>query len=372
MPKTIGIKITKRPDSSKLGYYLRYKGKTYRGSLGTEDETKAVEEAYRIQYEITKGADIVGDRNIRIDEFMKTYLDWVKQEYRPQTLKSYTTVSRSFCGFIKDRYPKIILLKEVSPEIIAAYKSYCMGRVSLTTAHNCIKVVKTMFNWSVEHNPPFIKDDPAKRVKNLTKKKIKEGQKTILILTLEELEKFVSYTQKNYPELYPIYMVFMYTGARKTELYTLEWDDIDFDRKVIKIRYKKGFIPKTDERDLPLHSKLAEIIKSIPRNGKFVFLDGKKPFLYPDAKKKKGYYESHKPYRCLGKIMAAIGKPEFTSIHWLRHSYATIITKAEGIEFARAVLGHTDIETTQRYVHYDRDYLQENLNKIEALDRIFK
>lgn len=371
MPKLIGIKITKRPDSKNLGYYLRYKGRTYRGSLGTEDALKAEDEAYRIQYEISKGADIVGDRNIRIDEFIKKYLEWVDRELRPETLKSYTTVARSFCKFLKREYPHIILLKEISPEIIESYKSAQMKRVSLTTVHNNIKVLKTMFNWAVEHNPPFIKTDPAKEVNNLTKKKIREDQKMIIILTLEEFKRFVEYTKKHYPELYPIYMVFMYTGARKRELFTLEWDDIDFQNKVIKIRYKKNFIPKTDERDLPLHNKLVEIIKSIPRRSSYVFLDGDKPFLYPDTSKKKGYFESHKPNRCLGKIMRAIGKPEFTHIHWLRHSFATIVAKEKGIEFVRTMLGHTDIRTTMRYIHFDRDYLQENLNKIEALDKIF-
>jgi len=106
MPKSIGIKITKRPDSKKLWYYLRYKGKIYRGSLDTEDRAEAEEKTYRIQHEITRGTDIVGDSNIRIDEFLKTYLEWAKQEHRPQTVKSYIMVSRSFDKFPRNKYPK--------------------------------------------------------------------------------------------------------------------------------------------------------------------------------------------------------------------------------------------------------------------------
>jgi len=127
-----------------------------------------------------------------------------------------------------------------------------------------------------------------------------------------------------------------------------------------------------DAREIPLHSKLLKILKSILRKSNYISLDGKKPFLYPDPLKKKGCFENHKPNRYLGKIMSAIGKPGFTRIHWLRHSFAAIISKERGIEFTRIVLGHASIKTTQRYIHYDRDYLQENLNKIEALDRIFR
>ncbi len=52
--------------------------------------------------------------------------------------------------------------------------------------------------------------------------------------------------------------------------------------------------------------------------------------------------------------------------------HSTIIAKEKGIGFAQKVLGHKDITVTQRYVHYDREYLQENMNKIKALDKIFK
>jgi len=117
---------------------------------------------------------------------------------------------------------KIVLLKEVTPEIVKAYKSERIESASLTTVYNSIKVVKTMFNWAVTHTPPYIKDNPTKKVNNLSKKKIRENQKPIIILTPKEFNKFVVYAKKYYPELYPIYMVYMYTGARRNELFTLE------------------------------------------------------------------------------------------------------------------------------------------------------
>jgi hypothetical protein len=69
----------------------------------------------------------------------------------------------------KEEYPKIKLLKEILPEHIQAFKSKRMEEVSLTTTHNNIKVVKTMFKWAVKHTPPYIKDDPAEKVGNLSK-----------------------------------------------------------------------------------------------------------------------------------------------------------------------------------------------------------
>ena len=121
-----------------------------------------------------------------------------------------------------------------------------------------------------------------------------------------------------------------------------------------------------------MHGKLVDIINNIPRVSRYVFTDNGRPYMHPQEDKKKGYYESHKPYRYLGKIMKELGKPEFTRLHWLRHSFATILTQKHGIKFAQEILGHKDISITQRYVHYDKAYLQENMNNIEELNRIFK
>lgn len=367
MPKKQGL--YKRPDSSYWQYYFRYNGENHRGTTEETDYNKAQEKLYRIQYDITKQATIEQNGNISMDECIDKYFISIS-DFRRETLKSYRSYYKNFKEFLNKRYPHIKLMKEITPEIIEVFKVWKGEEVSITTVHNNIKWIKTLFNWALERR--LISQNPLERFKNISKKRVREAQKPVVILTLEELESFVEYTKKYYPELYPLYMVYMYTGARKNELYTLEWDDIDFKNKLIKIRYKEGFIPKTDERTIPLHNKLVEVLQSIRRTSNYVFMDGKKPFLYPDKTKAKGIYESHKPYRCLAKIMKGIGKPEFTRIHWLRHSFATIIAKEKGIKFAQEVLGHKDIQVTQRYVHFDREYLQENLNKITVLDKIFR
>ena len=361
--------LHKRSDSRYWQYYFRYNGKTYRGSTEEADYNSAQEKLYRIQYDITKQSTIEHNGNTSIDECIRKYFISVS-DFRRETLKSYRGYYKNIKDFLGRQYPHIKLMKEITPEIIEVFKAWKQKETSITTAHNNIKWIKTLFNWAIERE--LITTNPLGKFKNISKKRVRESQKPIQILTLKELEVFVKYTKKQYPELYPIYIVYMYTGARKNELYTLEWDDIDFKNKYIRIRYKKDFIPKTDERTMPLHNRLIEILKEIPKTSNYVFMDGKRPFLCPDKTKSKGIYESHKPYRCLAKIMKAIGKEGFTRIHWLRHSFATIIAKEKGIKFAQEVLGHKNITVTQRYVHFDREYLQENLNKIKVLDKIFK
>lgn len=370
MPKKVGVKLYRRPETDCWSYYFRFNGKTYRKSTNETDRSKAEEVAYRARFEITKHKTIEDAGNISIQELLDKFLEHTGAEYRRETLKSYSSVMKTFGVFLNKRYPAVKLAKEITSPMIEEFKLERLRAVRKTTAQNNIKVVKTLFHWAIAQR--LLIDNQAALVKNVGKKVARDDQTPIKVLTLEEFETFSDYAKRNYTTLYPLYMTYMYTGAREKELYALQWDDIDFNRKLIMIRRKDGFIPKTDERDLPLHDKLAEILATIPKKGSYVFLNGKKPFLYPDKDKKKGYYESHKPYRCLGKIMAAIGRPEFTRLHWLRHSFATIVAKKKGIKFAQEMLGHKDITVTERYVHYDRDYIQQNLNNIEELNRIFK
>ena len=65
------------------------------------------------------------------------------------------------------------------------------------------------------------------------------------------------------PDLYPVYFTFLNTGMRKAELEYLEWADIDFDHRKIRIRRKEDWQPKTGEREIPINSQLLELLKDL-------------------------------------------------------------------------------------------------------------
>ena len=71
------------------------------------------------------------------------------------------------------------------------------------------------------------------------------------------------------PIAYLAYFTFLReTGCRAGEGKFLTWTDIDLDRRVILIRPKYGWKPKTgDQRKVPITARLAELLGSVPQRG---------------------------------------------------------------------------------------------------------
>jgi site-specific recombinase XerD len=59
------------------------------------------------------------------------------------------------------------------------------------------------------------------------------------------------------------------------------------------------------------------------------------------------------------------GLPKDLVLYLARHECGTKICREEGIEYARRLLGHTNISTTQRYMHLDDSELADALDLID-------
>lgn len=57
--------------------------------------------------------------------------------------------------------------------------------------------------------------------------------------------------------------------------------------------------------------------------------------------------------RTYSRLRALAGMPKDLVLYLARHECGTKICREKGIEYARRLLGHSDISTTQRYMHVD-------------------
>jgi integrase len=135
--------------------------------------------------------------------------------------------------------------------------------------------------------------------------------------------------------------VLVFTGARKMEIATLEWDHVDEDRGVARRDTKTG------PRNIYLPPPALEIIKGLTK------VEGS-PWVFPSARdpEKKHIGDLEKAWRAVRKAAGL----EDVHLHDLRHSFASVAVSAgDSLAIIGAVLGHVDTATTQRYAHLSTD-----------------
>lgn len=137
-------------------------------------------------------------------------------------------------------------------------------------------------------------------------------------------------------------------GLRRSELITLESDDIDRDRMLLTVRQSKGF----KDRVVPLSPKLVEMIDG--------YMKRYRPGVYLFGGQCHG-----KPYSAasIDKVFKAAvqkaGIKKNITLHGLRHSYATHLLEAgTDLRYIQELLGHKSSKTTEIYTHVTEKSIQ--------------
>ena len=146
-------------------------------------------------------------------------------------------------------------------------------------------------------------------------------------------------------------------GLRLSELLHLQVTDIDSARMVIHVRQGKG----AKDRLVPLSLRLLEELRAYWR------LCRPRPWLFPGQKPDRPITTSNIQRR-FGRLVQQVGLSKHCSMHTLRHSYATHLLEA-GVDLLtlKALLGHTSLQTTARYLHVSTHRLQQTPSLLDLL-----
>jgi integrase len=138
------------------------------------------------------------------------------------------------------------------------------------------------------------------------------------------------------------------TGCRRNEALTMRWEDVDLERHVWT---KPGHMTKTGKlHTVPLSPAALELLSKRERTGPLVF-EGRGGGLchlknsWPEIRKAAGL--------------------EGVRLHDLRHSFASLLASGGGsLPMIGALLGHSEVATTQRYSHLSNQPLQEAVDRV--------
>jgi integrase len=151
----------------------------------------------------------------------------------------------------------------------------------------------------------------------------------------------------------------VYTGLRLGELAALTWECVDFTpgRESILVRasYTHGVLgtPKSgNNRVVVISETLAELLRAHRGDAKASALC----FSYARAAgdpEADAHLNSSRLRAALNRTLKAAQLPALR-IHDLRHSFASaLVNSGQSVRAAQEILGHSDLKTTERYLHSD-------------------
>lgn len=129
----------------------------------------------------------------------------------------------------------------------------------------------------------------------------------------------------------------LFTGMRKSELFKLEWKDVNFHRGYIMIRAPKG----GKSQEIPLNSESRQLLKHWPRTKG-------SPYVFSG----KGGRQRVTISVPANRIKRNAGLPDnFRPIHGLRHVYASMLASSGKVDMytLQKLLTHKSPQMTQRY-----------------------
>ena len=158
-------------------------------------------------------------------------------------------------------------------------------------------------------------------------------------------------------------MIMLYAGLRQGEVLALNWEDIDFENRLIHVTKSRGVLtnkptiktPKTKAgyRDVPMPDILYDALLSIRKKKGLVCPDTKGRLMSGAAYKSAwDSFMNHLNIKAGGQNACGPKHPRIQVIdritaHMLRHTYATILFDAGvDVKSAQKFLGHADIEVT--------------------------
>jgi integrase/recombinase XerD len=301
------------------------------------------------------GSDLA--EGTRIEEAAEWFLSHVEVHSpdKPRTLARY----RSVVDHFKQVLGKVVFVEAVERRHIDEYKAARSkesdagrsgGPVQPSTINFEVSVLRTFFNFLI-HERSVKMENPCARFKPLRDPSSKANAST------------PTYSQKELDLLLAVaegadrlaFLTLLLTGLREQELCFLTWEDVNLQpgRECLLVRRKAGFSPKDyEEREIPIPAELANLLRNSKAAASWVF---------PSTK---GNLETHLLRRL--KRVANLAGVEDATLHKFRHTYATrLLEGGADIVTVQRLMGHSDLDTTKRYLNPDVDRKRAAVNRLQ-------
>lgn len=279
------------------------------------------------------------------------FLNYLTHEraYSPHTVKSYGSDLREFEAYLVNT-ENILKLTDADADLIRRWAVAMMERGHMaTTVNRKLSSLRTYYKYLLRQG--VIKVSPMQNVRGPKKKKplpqfVRESDMDRLLDDTLTDESWSGVRER------VIIQLFYETGIRLAELVGLNEEDVDFNRKTIKVTGKRD-----KQRVVPIGDGLLESLRKyvgmkrerVVDNGGFPMADCLTPLFITDKGLRvyRGWV-----YELVRRNLSQVVTLKKRSPHVLRHSFATaMLNNSADLEAVKELMGHESVSTTQIYTH---------------------
>jgi len=261
----------------------------------------------------------------------------VDRQRKPSTIDGYKAIVRAQLLPVFGSMP----LEAVTTEAIERWLSSLTGAASsrtkaLVLLHGILKRARKV--WGLQVNAAAEVEKPALK---------RSGD--IQVFSPEEVWALARAAGSDQDRA--VFLTAAFTGLRLGELLALTWRDVDFTCAVVRVRasYAAGVLttPKSGKvRAVPLAPDVASALAQLGRRENWV---GDDDLVF--AGEAGGHLDGSALRR---RYKEALGRAGLRPLrfHGLRHTFGTRMIAKADIRRVQEWMGHADIQTTMRYLHY--------------------
>lgn len=293
--------------------------------------------------------------NLKVQNTFNEFLDYLRSENNASelTINSYIGDFKIFLSYlIENGIPTDI--EKIQVTHIRSYIVFLKKerKYENETIRRKINSLRSFFNYLI--NQDFLIKNPMRTITAP-----KKEERLPVFFTEDEVVKLLEIAKRSEDNFalrnYIFCKLIASTGIRRQEAIDLDFDRIDFQDNVIKVKGKGN-----KERVIPIKQDFSEEL--------FTYLQSKLPLknhavFINSTGNRINASTAHVFFTRLLKKAGLDNKG--LSIHKLRHSYATsLVNRETDIASVQKLLGHSDINTTTIYSHLNMTNLREDANKL--------
>ncbi|MES2215589.1 MAG: tyrosine-type recombinase/integrase [Pseudomonadota bacterium] len=320
------------------------------GSFPDLSVTEAREKALELKNQIVKGINPAEEKSSRRREpTFKELFDRYINEYAKHNAKSWKNIVSQM-----DRQAKYLYDKKISTikkgDILKIFND--LTNISIYAANSFLGISSPVFNKAIEWG--LLEQNPVTGIK---KHKQKSRDR---YLVLEEIPRFFNALEEEANEKIRDYILLsLYTGARRSNVLSMRWDNISFNDKTW---YIPGHNTKNGEPQLlPLVDEAMKILQERKKHS-----DSASEWVFPSSTSSSGHLQE--PKKVWRRVLERAGL-ENLRLHDLRRTHGSWLSIAGANTYIISkALNHKSSQSTDVYVRLKNiDPIREFMEKSTGL-----